>query len=268
LPASASASTRSSCRPCRSSRRCSRSSRTTTASAGALEPAAEAPGLVIARIQAAVAAIESERAANGENSIGLVPLYESLAGIYLEISGYGDAIAALEQAQQIIRRHQGLYALDQAELIEQIIETEMSLRPSEESIERESYLRELVQRNPGDPRNVGILTEMAGRQMDVVRHTIVNGVPPQFNVNVGMGMGMGMGLAPDPSSISARSLAASMLWQARSNSRAAIRASIADGEAELSQLLELEDNIIDSYYFELVNPQLRGGRIYWGTAGL
>jgi tetratricopeptide (TPR) repeat protein len=236
--------------------------RATTVPAGALEPAEEDPSLVIARIQAAAGAIESERARNGENSIGLVPLFESLARIYLEIGGYRDAIAALEQAQQIIRRHQGLYALDQAELIEQIIETEMSLSPSAQSIERESYLRELVRRNPTDPRNVEILTKMAGRQMDVVRHAIVNGVPPEFTLNVGIGF------APGPSSISARSLAASMLRRSRSNYRAAIRASIAHGEAEISQLLEIEDSIIDSYYFELVNPQLRGGRIYWGTAGL
>ncbi|HUF71773.1 MAG TPA: hypothetical protein VMR74_02620 [Gammaproteobacteria bacterium] len=234
------------------------------------EPSDESPDpspeRVIARIQAAGAAIEAERAANGENSIELVPLFESLADIYLEVSGYGDAIAALEQAQQVIRRHHGLYSLDQARPIERIIEIEMSLRPSEESIELESYLRELVQRNPGDPRNPEILTKMAGRQMEVARHVLIHGVPPQFSLNVNVGVGPSL---PGVSSRrTTRSVAASMLRQARFNYGSAILTAMFDDQASLSQLFELEDSIIDSYYFELMNPGLNdGGSSYWGNAG-
>ena len=219
------------------------------------------PERVIARIQAAGAAIEAERAANGENSIGLVPLFESLADIYLEVSGYGDAIAALEQAQQVIRRHHGLYSLDQARLIERVIEIEMSLRPSEESIELESYLRELVQRNPGDPRNPEILTKMAGRQMEVARHVLIHGVPPQFSLNVNVGVGPSLPGLSSPRTT--RSVAASMLRQARFNYGSAIWTAMFDDQPSMSQLFELEDSIIDSYYFELMNPGLN----YGGTSG-
>lgn len=227
------------------------------------QPPEQSPDRVIARIQAVVDAIEAERAANGENSIGLVPLFESLADIYLEVSGYGDAIAALEQAQDVIRRHQGLYSLDQARLIERIIEIEMSLRPSEQSIELESYLRELVQRNPSDPRNPEILTKMAGRQMEVVRHVLIHGIPPQFSLNVNVAVGSS--LPRFSSRGTTRSVAGSMLRQARRSYGAAIRSAMFDERPNMSQLFELEDSIIDSYYFELMNPDLSAGGVYSGA---
>jgi hypothetical protein len=219
------------------------------------------PARVIARIQAAVAAIEAEQAANGEYSPGLIPLYRDLAGIYLEISGYGDAIAVLDQAQQVIRRNEGLYSLDQADLIEAMIEIEMAVTPSEQSLEREAYLRELVQRNPGDSRNPAILTRMAERQLEVADYLLVNGVEPTLTLNVGPAIGFGRSASPP----TARALAGSMLRQARSSYSAALRSALNGGDAELAQLFELEDSIIDTYYFEIVNPGLaRGSMPYRG----
>lgn len=214
---------------------------------------------VIARIQAAVAAIDSEKAENGEYSPSLIPLYRTLAGIYLEIDGYGDAIDVLEQAQQVVRRHEGLYSLDQAALIEEMIDIDLAVTPNEESLERENVLRDLVERNPGDPRNAGILTRMAGRQQDVADYVLIHGAAPELTLNVSMN-----GLNPRRSSPpTARSIAGSMLRQARASYGYAMRAALFDGQAELSQLFELEDSIIDTYYFELMNPQLRRG---WGPS--
>lgn len=225
------------------------------------EPPAER---VIARIQAAVAMIEAELADNGAYSPDLIPLYRTLADIYLEIDGYGDAIDMLEQAQQVVRRNQGLYSLDQADLIEGMIEIEMAITPSEQSIERETDLRELVQRNPDDARNVGILTRMAGRQMDVVDYLLINGIVPELTLNVSAVNR----LAPFRSAPTASSMAASMLRRSRSSYRAAMRAALSDEQAEISQLFELEDNLIDSFYYELMNPKLRRGTgVYFGRAG-
>lgn len=218
-----------------------------------------APAQVIARIEAAVSAIDSEKLENGEYSPALLPLYRTLAGIYLEIDGYGDAIDVLEQAQQVVRRHQGLYSLDQAGLIEEMIDIDLAVTPNEESLEREDVLRELVERNPGDPRNAGILTRMAGRQQDVADYVLIHGVEPELTLNVSMN-GLNPGRSSPPT---ARSIAGSMLRQARASYGYAMRAALYDGQAELSQLFELEDSIIDTYYFELMNPQLRRG---WGPS--
>lgn len=229
---------------------------TTSPSVSASAEDERAAEQVIARIEAAVAAIDSEKLENGEYSPALISLYRELAGIYLEIDGYGDAIAVLEQAQQVVRRHEGLYSLDQAGLIEEMIDIDMAVTPNEESLERENVLRELVERNPGDPRNAGILTRMAGRQQDVADYVLIHGVEPELTLNVSVN-----GLNPrrrSPPTV--RSIAGSMLRQARASYGYAMRAALYDGQAELSQLFELEDSIIDTYYFELMNPQLRRGR--------
>lgn len=225
----------------------------------------QAPARVIARIEAAVEAIEAEQVENGEHALTLIPLYRALADIYLEIDGYADAIAILEQAQSVVRRNLGLYSLDQASLIEEMIEIDMTVAPSEQSLGRESDLRELVQRNPADARNVGILTRMAGRQMDVVDHLLVHGIEPEFTLNVALVNGPGRPFRQAPT---ARSMATSMLRQARSSYRSAIRQALSGGGAELSQLFELEDSIIDTFYFELMNPKLRRrSNAYRGAAG-
>jgi len=232
-----------------------------SAANGAANPTEEPPARVIARIQAAVAAIEAEQTANGEYSPDLIPLYTELAGIYLEISGYGDAIGLLEQAQQVIRRNEGLYSLDQADLIEEMIEIEMEVTPSEQSLEREAYLRELVQRNPGDSRNPAILTRMAERQIDVADYLLVNGIEPTLTLSVGPAIGFGRPRSPP----TARAMAGSMLRQARSSYSAALHSALNGGDAELAQLFELEDSIIDTYYFEIANPSLaRGSMPYRG----
>jgi hypothetical protein len=184
-----------------------------------------------------------------------VPPLTELAGIYHEIGDYGDAIAALEQAQQIVRRWEGLYSLDQAAVIERMIEIEMDAAPGEQVIELESFLRELVVRNPGDPRNVDLLMDMAGRQMDTVRHVLINGIPPEFTLNIDPGIGP---RGPRFSqSRTTRSVAASTLRRARSSYGWAMNEAMNDGSRDIPLLLELEDDIIDTYYFELMNQKLR-----------
>lgn len=223
------------------------------------------PQIVISRIQAVLDDIESDTAENGENSPGLYPLLLTLAGIYQQIGDYGDAIVALDRAQGIVRRWEGLYSLDQADVVEQLIEIETSITPGEQVIGLESDLRELVRRNPGDPRNVEILMNMAGRQMDMVRHLLVNGLPPEFILNIGSVNGLGRTRFAPPRT--ARSMAASMLRTARSSYGSAMREAMIDGATDIPLLLELEDSIIDTYYFELMNPALRRDRQSYRGAG-
>lgn len=217
------------------------------------------PEFIINRIRAAVADIEAYETANDPNAPGLVPLLIALADIYQETGDYGDAIPVLERAQSIVRRHQGLYSLDQAGLIEQIIDIRSAITPNELSAQQESDLRELVQRNPGDPRNVEILTKTADRQLDIARDVLINGIPPEFTLNVNANVSGWSPRFRQPRT--ARSLAASAMRQARFNYGSAMNAALNSGPTRLSRLLELEDSIIDTYYFELMNSEFRSNRI-------
>ena len=162
---------------------------------------------VLSRIRSATASIEFEQSMNGENSPALVPLLTELAGIYQEIGDYGDAIVVLEQAQQIVRRWDGLYSLEQAPVIERMIEIRTEITPNEQQLELESTLRELVQRNRGDSRNIDILTDMAGRQMDIVRYLLINGLPSAFVLEIDAGVGpRGPGVLPTADSAVGRRL--------------------------------------------------------------
>jgi len=220
-----------------------------------------------AGILAAIAAVDEEQVANGENSPGLVPLLRELARLYRESGDYPDALVALERAQDIVRRWEGLYSLEQVELIEAMIEIEMAIVPSEESDSREFYLRQLVQRNPGDPRNVEILTEMAGRQMDVARYVLVNGVPPEFVIT--SSVTPRSAFMPLPPSRTTGSVATSMLRRARASYAGAMQEALASGQETVSRLLELEGSIIDTFYFELMNPKLRRrDQPHWAVGAL
>jgi tetratricopeptide (TPR) repeat protein len=226
------------------------------------EPAAE---FVVSRVRSALGDIESYQTENGPHALGLVPLLRELADIYHRLSDYDAAISVLERAQDIVRRWDGLDSLDQAEMVEEIIEINMAIARNEESIDEENHLRELVRRNPGDPRNVAILVNMAGRQMDVVRELLINGIPPEIAINVNvLNSGNSARFAPPRD---ARSMAASMLRRARASYSAAMREAIAMGSADISELFELETSVIDTYYLELINLRLRGGRQAYRGAG-
>jgi hypothetical protein len=227
------------------------------------------PTQALARIRAHLAAIEAEAATNGENSPGLIPLLESLADVYEEIGDYEGANGALEQAQHVVRVQRGLYSLDQAAIVEQMIENDIETEPGEEFSDLESFLSELVQRNPDDPRVVELLTNKAEREMDVVHDLLVNGVPPELDVNVGIGGRSWNRFAPPRT---ARYMARSMVSRARSSYGSAMQAALRRESLDIPRLLELEDSIIQTYYFELMNAGLRGrrqpyasvGRLYFG----
>jgi len=224
------------------------------------EPSEPPDGPELADVRTALDDIDAEIAANGEHSAGLVPLYTRLAAIYREIGEPADAIAALELAQDNVRRRRGLHSLDQAELIERMIAIRQASAPDGLAIELEADLRELVQRNPGHPRNPALLTAAADRQMAVANYLLINGLPPVININVN---NAGLpGQFPYSRPRTALEVAGSMLRQARSSYRWAMQEAIAEGTSTLSGLFELEDKLLDSYYFELVHPELHGGGRY------
>lgn len=233
------------------------------------EPAADLPAadFFVSRVRTALEDIEAYQAEYGPHSLGLVPLLRTLADIHQGLGDFGEAISVLDRAQDIVRRWEGLDSLDQAEIIEQIIAIRMAIAPNEESIDEETHLRELVRRNPADPRNVGILVNMAGRQMDVVRELLINGLPPEIAINVNVfDSGNSRQFSPPRD---ARSMAASILRRARSTYGSAMREAIAANSADISELFELETSVIDTYYLELMNMRFRrGGQSYRGAGQL
>lgn len=242
----------------------------------------------MASIRSNLQAIEQEQAANGSNSANLIPLLESLAGIYQDIGDYEGANLALERARHLVRVHDGLYSLEQAGIVEQMIDNDIEISPGERFAELEMSLSELIRRHPDDPRVVEVLAGQAERDMALARYLLMHGVPPELVINAGYagtsGLFAGAEYAGTPGLFAgagfslagpfrrepprtARFMANSMLNRARSGYGSAMAAALHGDSLDVPRLLEIEDHIIQTYYFELMNAGLRHHRQSYANNG-
>jgi hypothetical protein len=99
------------------------------------------------------------------------------------------------------------------------------------------------------------MMNMAERQMAVVRYLLINGMPPTFDLNLNSVNDPSRVRFPQPRT--ARSMTALLLRRARASYGSAMREVLTKGADNIPLLFELEDSIIDTYYFELMNPKLR-----------
>ena len=68
-----------------------------------------------------LAGIERIIAADGEFSSALIDGYRGLADIYARRGEFAEAVAVLEQARHVSHRNYGLFNLDQAEILDDLI---------------------------------------------------------------------------------------------------------------------------------------------------
>jgi len=133
-----------------------------------------------AAVAAQLDAIEAEKARGGERSPELIPQLASLASTYEKLGDHRSADTALQQAIEIARIDFGLHSLDQADVVESLVETRQTSGDYSGAAEKRRYLRELVGRNSENPRVVGILTELAQQEMENARRLV--GVPAPSQV--------------------------------------------------------------------------------------
>jgi hypothetical protein len=140
------------------------------------------PGLETAadRQQQIIDDIEEEQQENGILSKELIGPLASLALFYQEQGDHGPAVAAIERAQQIVRVNYGLYSLEEAPLIRQLMVSEDARGNVEEVHNLEQKLLSLARRHTGDVRTVAIFRESAEKRMDIRRRFLGGEFPPEM----------------------------------------------------------------------------------------
>jgi hypothetical protein len=191
-------------------------------------------------------AVEEER--NGTNSPALIEQFKSLAALHQELGNYDFANAALTQARSIIRMSAGLHTLDQAEVVDQMIESREAIGAFNESEVLQDDLLDLARRNTLDPRAPSVLASVAERQMEIVRAYIDERVWSRSRENLVATEGSGW----QPSTPRAgREKAFTALESFANEFDAALEEALADESFEIGSALNLETDIPEVY--ELVD---------------
>lgn len=127
-------------------------------------------------IYALIAEIETRA---GPNSAELLDPFARLGLLYEESGQNAFAIAAVERSLQLVRFNDGLYSLDQAALIQQLIRNEELRGNHTVAWDLEQELLTLARRHPEDLRTVPILREVADKQMADLDRYIEGERPPR-----------------------------------------------------------------------------------------
>jgi tetratricopeptide (TPR) repeat protein len=126
-----------------------------------------------------LARIETEE---GPNSPDAIDLWKALGLLYQESGDHAFAGAAIERALQIVRMSYGVYSLEQAPLIQQLIRADEASGNHTAAWEREQELLTLVRRHPDDLRTVPILRQIAAERLDFVDRYLTGDRPPQVAI--------------------------------------------------------------------------------------
>lgn len=127
-----------------------------------------------------VETIDEVRDRNGVRAPELIQPMTSLALYYMEHEDYPLAIAAIQQARQLIRVNHGLFSLEEAALLQQWIRAERARDNAAGAWDVEKKLLKLVDRNPDDVRTVPILREIAEHRLDVLDRYTRGEYPPEI----------------------------------------------------------------------------------------
>lgn len=225
--------------------------------AGRGDAAIVPPGITEAIVRR-LDAIRDEIAANGPRSRALVDEYVHLGTLYAEVEDHLAAIQAFESAVDVIRVNDGLYALDQVAVLEEIIESKQALEDYAAAAEHEQQVISLAYRNLQDPMAPTILRARADREMEAVRRFMAGQTPPPVDTSGSGGMGLRI-VVLSPLQAARRSL-----WMARVYYDQALRAAIQQRHS-LPELLELEELVAQTYLLE-ASPRYREGGLAYRSA--
>src|SRR5262245_57263953 len=124
--------------------------------------------------------IEQALAQGGPYSKELIDPLTSLVELYQESGRHDLAVAATEQAMQVIRANYGLRSLDQAPLIRERIRSEEERGNFGEAWDLEQALLTLASANPKDLRSAEVFGAIGDKRMDLLRRYRAGEFPPQM----------------------------------------------------------------------------------------
>src|SRR5690606_13155570 len=124
--------------------------------------------------------IEETRQREGIHGAGLIGPMAALAHYYQDRNDPELAIAALQQARQVVRVNYGLFSLEEAPLLQAWIRAEQERGNPEGAWDVEQRLLNLVRRNLDDVRVVPILREIGDRRLDILERYSRGEFPPEI----------------------------------------------------------------------------------------
>ncbi len=124
--------------------------------------------------------IEETRQREGIHGAGLIGPMTALAHYYQDRNDPELAIAALQQARQVVRVNYGLFSLEEAPLLQAWIRAEQERGNPEGAWDVEQRLLNLVRRNLDDVRVVPILREIGDRRLDILERYSRGEFPPEI----------------------------------------------------------------------------------------
>lgn len=129
--------------------------------------------------------ILAAQAKDGPRSPDLIRLLTDL-GVLFETEGqHALAIAALEQARQLVRANYGLHNLDQVPLLQQALANRQALGDSVAVRAIEEELLDLAARHPDDLRSAAIHRDAGKRRQDVLRRFLAGEAPGEVYPEAG-----------------------------------------------------------------------------------
>lgn len=139
-----------------------------------------APEAAAERQRQVIEAINQQQSTGGLYSEQLIGPLTVLALLYQEDGDRTLATAAIERARQIVRANYGLYSLEQAPQLQQLVRSAEERGDAETAWDLDQELLTLTRRHPHDLRTVSILREIADKRMEVLERYVAGEFPPQI----------------------------------------------------------------------------------------
>jgi hypothetical protein len=206
-----------------------------TAAGAAEDDASIAADELLKITEPLLTSIAEEEARNGPYSANLIELLTSLGLAYQE---YGEdilALTVLDRALYLKRVNEGLFGIDQAALLERLIDSELKIGRVDTAEDLRGKLLALARRNRQDERSAVIFSEAADREVDRYETYLREGLPPSLTI--------GDPMAPQRE-------ASAGVWRARRLYNEAMWALVANPRENRAELAELEKRLARTYYLE------------------
>jgi tetratricopeptide (TPR) repeat protein len=190
------------------------------------------------------------QAKDGPHAKELIELFTALGLFYGENGSHALAIAAIEQALQVVRANYGLHSLEQLPLIRQRILNEESRGNFPEAWELEQELLSLARAHPEDLRTAAVFRELGDKRMDLFERYLAGAYPPQIVLGCYYSRyRLSASLMQGNCSAGSRRVAANAIFQeAQGHHAEAINVLVRAGLQSSNEVRELELDLLRSSY--------------------
>ena len=201
------------------------------------------------RLEAEIVGIEAR---SGPDSPNLIEPLAALGAYYREQGEDGLALAVTRRARELVRKNFGLYSLDQAPLIQRLMQSEETIGDSTATWDLEQDLLLLAERHPTDQRTAQIFRGAADRRIDILNRYRAGEWPAEVYLGCyyhpGRRRSSSMGASMDCQSGSRSTVEAGLAAEAMRYYGRAINILISNPQYDSSDLRDLLTSLLYSSY--------------------